>query len=83
MCHSVCRACAKGVVDRIACKVVMDRWQEMLLVNKMGSLGFCKHFAGCGGRSDGWERDLFSPKGSVAGHCGLEWAAARVLAQNP
>ena len=27
-------------MDRRACKVVMDRWQEMLVVNKMGSLGF-------------------------------------------
>ena len=26
----------------------MDRWQEMLVENKMGSLGFGGHFAGCG-----------------------------------
>ncbi len=66
-----------------ACKVVMDRWQEMLVENKMGSLGFCEHFTGCGGRSDVQERDLFSPKRSVAGYCGPEWATARVLCQNP
>ena len=64
--------------DRRACKVVMDRWQEMLVENKMGSLGFCGHFAGCAGRSDGRERGLFSPKRSVADHCGPEWPTARV-----
>ena len=35
-------------MDRRTCKVVMDRWQEMLVENKMGSLGFGGHFAGCG-----------------------------------
>ncbi len=65
-------------MDRRACKVVMDRWQEMLVVNKMGSLGLCGHFAGCGGRSGGQERGLFPPQGSVAGHCGPEWPAAWV-----
>ena len=54
-----------------------------ILDKKMGSLGFCEHFTGCGGRSDVQERDLFSPKRSVAGYCGPEWATARVLCQNP